>query len=117
MAQNTPLELINFNPLKGRGKYNQAIPGGTTITTLESLNVNIDITVEVVEIQILDGTVIYTTDGAVPTEGGNGMRWRVSANEAWAVLSRAEAKELKMIALVGQSPKINISPKALAIKQ
>ena len=117
MAQNTPLEVINFHPLAGRGVFNQAV-SAVNVETLEAdYGVDLDIKVEVVEIQILDGTVVFTTDGTDPTAAGAGFRWRVAAPEAWAWLSRAEALRLKVIALAGNTPKLNISPKALAQKQ
>lgn len=118
MAFNTPPEIINLDPLKGRGVYNQAVSAAAVETLEADYGVDLDIKVEVVQIQILDGTVMYTTDGAVPTTAGTvGSRWKVAGQEAWAILSRAEALALKVIALAGNSPTLNIVPKAFAIKQ
>ena len=120
MAQNTPPFTHYLDPLAGLAKYNQVV--NTVIKTLEGTGVagfamTIPIRTEIVEIQILGGIVVYTTDGQDPTVAGAGFRWKVSGNEAWAQLSRQEAKALKVIALTGESPTLNIAPKAFAIKQ
>ena len=116
MAKNTPISPVHFSPLKGKAKYNVVVPTSDPAKTLKDLGVTIDKRVEVVEIQVLLGTVIYTTDGAAPTIAGAGFRWKVSASEATVILSHDEAKALKVIALSGQNPTLNIAPKLFSIK-
>ena len=116
MAKNTPIDVINFNPIAGSGIYNEPVITAS-VKQLTDYGVTIDNKVDAVEIQVLDGVVIYTKDGVDPTTAGAGFRAKVSASEAWIVLSRAEALAFKIIALAGQSPTLNIMTHTYQIKQ